>query len=84
MKRWLLDIIACPIDKNSLELREFESNGEEVVEGVLICLKCNRIYPIVQGIPILLQEELRDKEIEQEFMERWKDEISKIINNNNN
>jgi len=81
MKRWLLDIIACPIDKSSpLELKEFKSNDEEVIEGVLRCLRCNRIYPIVEGIPILLQEELRDKEIEQEFMERWKDEINKIIN----
>ncbi len=83
MKRRILDIIACPIDKSyPLELREFKSTDEEVIEGVLICLRCNRIYPIVEGIPILLQEELRDKEIEQEFMERWKDEISKIINNN--
>jgi uncharacterized protein YbaR (Trm112 family) len=60
MKRRLLAIIARPIDKNSLELMKFVSNDEEVVEGVLICLKCNRIYPIVQGIPILLQEELTE------------------------
>ncbi len=82
MKRWMLDIIACPIDKSyPLELREFKSNVDEVVEGVLICSRCNRIYPIVEGIPLLLQEELRDKEIEQAFMERWKDEINKIISN---
>lgn len=82
MKRWMLDIIACPIDKSyPLELREFKSNDDEVVEGVLICLRCNRIYPIVEGIPLLLQEELRDKEIEQAFMKSWKDEINKIISN---
>ncbi len=82
MKRWMLDIIACPIDKSyPLELREFKSNDDEVVEGVLICLRCNGIYPIVEGIPLLLQEELRDKEIEQAFMERWKDEINKIVSN---
>jgi hypothetical protein len=44
----LLDILACPICKTALVLA-----GPEKLK----CLKCNRVYPIRNGIPILLEEE---------------------------
>ena len=45
----LLDILACPVCKAPLSL-ESES---------LRCTQCRRIYPIRDGIPILLEEEAR-------------------------
>jgi len=80
MKRSLLDILACPIDKHyPLELYELESKGDIVVEGVLRCPKCNRYYPIIDEIPIMLPDELRDKDRDLSFLERWKDKLPKVI-----
>ena len=80
MKRSLLDILACPIDKHyPLELYELESKGDIVVEGVLRCPKCNRYYPIIDEIPIMLPDELRDKDRDLSFLEKWKDKLPKVI-----
>jgi len=73
----LLDILVCPIDKSSLSLTVFIEEGDEIVEGILVCSSCKRLYPIIDRIPVLLQEELRDKEIEDKFMQRWKDRIAR-------
>ncbi|MCD6511505.1 MAG: Trm112 family protein [Thaumarchaeota archaeon] len=80
MKRSLLDILACPIDKHyPLELYELESKGDIVVEGVLRCPKCNRYYPIIDEIPIMLPDELRDKDRDLSFLEKWKDKLPRVI-----
>jgi uncharacterized protein YbaR (Trm112 family) len=53
-----MDILACPIDKYySLELHVFEEK-EEIVEGVIVCPKCLRWYPIRDEIPEMLPDEL--------------------------
>lgn len=57
MKKKLMDILACPIDKYyPLELHVFEEK-EEIVEGVIICPKCLRWYPIRDEIPEMLPDE---------------------------
>jgi uncharacterized protein len=43
----LLEILACPLDKQPVELR-----GEH-----LVCTSCGRRYPIRDGIPVMLLEE---------------------------
>ncbi len=43
----LLAILVCPVDKQELRL-----DGER-----LICTACGRIYPIEEGIPIMLVDE---------------------------
>ncbi|GIU71043.1 MAG: hypothetical protein KatS3mg003_0522 [Candidatus Nitrosocaldaceae archaeon] len=81
MKRELLDILACPIDKYpNLELYELKTE-EEIVEGVIYCPSCSRFYPIINTIPVMLPDELRNKDEELKFLERWKDSLpDKIIN----
>ncbi len=81
MKKELLDILACPIDKYpALELYELKSD-EEIVEGVMYCPKCSRFYPIINTIPIMLPDELRKKDEELAFLEEWKDHLpDKIVN----
>lgn len=45
----LLAILACPADDNRPPLH---------LEGdTLVCAQCGRVYPIRDGIPILLMEE---------------------------
>jgi hypothetical protein len=48
ISRELLEILACPVCKDGLKLK-----GNE-----LSCVKCDRRYPLVDGIPHLLPPEL--------------------------
>ncbi|HAX44940.1 MAG TPA: hypothetical protein DCY80_20565 [Solibacterales bacterium] len=45
----LLDILVCPVDKTPLVLTE-DGTG-------LRCPECGRVYPIRDGIPVLLVDE---------------------------
>lgn len=87
MRKSLLDILACPIDKHyPLELYEINivsdpSVNESIIkEGILFCSECSRFYPIMDEIPVMLPDELREKEKDIEFLKSWHDQIpGKII-----
>ena len=71
MNKDMLEILACPIDKfHPLELFENKSDNENITEGALYCQKCSRFFPIIDEIPIMLPDELRDKKQEIEFLRR--------------
>ena len=80
MNKTMIDILACPIDKNH-PLVLFEINGKEDVisEGAIFCPKCSRFYPIIEEIPIMLPDELRDKKQEIEFLKKFKDQLPEKI-----
>lgn len=79
MKRYLMDILACPIDKHHpLELYIFEEK-DEIVEGIIVCPKCLRWYPIRDEIPEMLPDELRNMRDELSFLEKWRDKIPEKI-----
>ncbi len=46
----LLDVLACPVCKTPLKV---------TAPDKLQCVSCRRLYPIRDGIPILLEEEAR-------------------------
>ena len=85
----MLDILACPIDKYyPLELIEIDTaedktiNENVIKEGVLFCSQCSRFYPIIEEIPVMLPDELRDKEKDIQFLQKWHEKIpNKIIKN---
>ena len=81
MNKTLMDILACPIDKNfPLELHGIKEKDDVISEGALFCSKCSRFYPIIEEIPILLPDELRDKKLEMEFLTKNKKNLpDKII-----
>lgn len=83
MNRKLMEILACPIDKYfPLELVEFSCKDENISEGVIFCSKCSRYYPIIEEIPIMLPDELRDKNQDIEFLKKYKDTLpQKIVSN---
>ena len=75
MKKRLMDILACPIDKSyPLELHVFEES-DEIVSGILICPKCNRWYPIIEEIPHMLPDDLREENEDVAFLRKWKEKI---------
>ena len=61
MKKELMDILACPECKGELELRVETEEGDEVIEGSLLCHRCDETYPIEDTIPNLLPPDMRDK-----------------------
>ena len=110
MRRSLLGILACPIDKHSpLELFEINVHSADelpppdmqnenakimkehldndttynnviIQEGILFCTLCSRFYPIIDEIPIMLPDELREREKDLQFLLEWETKIpSKIL-----
>ena len=62
MKRKLLQILSCPYDENTyLELKIKREKNEVITEGVLMCQKCGRVFPIINKIPYLLPDDLKGK-----------------------
>lgn len=55
MKRWLLDILACPADGCGGQLRAGDASvlGEHAQDGVVRCDDCGAPYPVLSGVPIL-------------------------------
>ena len=80
MNKTMMNILACPIDKNHpLELFEINQKGDIISEGALFCPKCDRFYPIIEEIPIMLPDELRDKKQDMDFLTRNKNELPEKI-----
>lgn len=51
----LLALLCCPAEQ---EGKACHGELEECPEG-LLCLKCGLLYPVQDGIPVLLQSEAR-------------------------
>jgi uncharacterized protein YbaR (Trm112 family) len=51
MDKNLLDLLACPVCRSPLE--EVRSGGDEG----LLCAVCAAVYPVRDGIPVLLADE---------------------------
>lgn len=72
MKIETIKKLCCPFDKSDLTLRPITGDEQNnILEGLLICSDCDRIYPIVSGIPIMSPDEYRDFKIEQLMLESW-------------
>ncbi|TXT56586.1 MAG: hypothetical protein BAJATHORv1_20176 [Candidatus Thorarchaeota archaeon] len=96
LKTWLMDILACPAEncRNKLEIdvytqHEIKIDDEsvtEIDEALLTCPKCDRWYPVIDGIVCMLPDtqrmEGKQRIEETKFLRRWKDNIpSRILEN---
>ena len=80
MNKTMMNILACPMDKNyPLELYEIKEKDNVITEGALFCSKCSRFYPIIEEIPIMLPDELRDMVQEMEFLKNNKKDLPEKI-----
>lgn len=71
MNKKMMEILACPMDKHfPLEIFETNAKDQNVSEGAIYCTKCSRFYPIIEEIPIMLPDELRDKNRDIEFLRK--------------
>ncbi len=97
MKKSMVDILACPIDKHyPLELFEINIKNDNennnvynnsnivITEGVLFCTKCSRFYPIIDEIPVMLPDELREKQTDIDFLKQWNNKLpEKVVKRGN-
>ena len=74
-----MDILACPIDKSpDLQLHVFEEK-EEIVEGIIVCRKCLRWYPIIDEIPHMLPDELRKRDEDVQFLKKHRETMPEDV-----
>lgn len=72
MKIETIKKLCCSFDKADLELTAISKDVQEnILEGMLFCNECKRIYPIVSGIPIMSPDEYREFRLEQPLLQRW-------------
>ena len=80
MNKKMMEMLACPIDKHfPLEIFELNSKEQIVLEGAIYCSKCSRFYPIIEEIPIMLPDELRNKDQDIEFLKRNQSKLPEKI-----
>jgi len=51
----------------------------EIVEGILVCPECNRWYPIIDEIPHMLPDNLRNKNEDLSFLKKHKNEVDEEV-----
>lgn len=56
-----------------------ECYAREIEEGLLLCTQCNRWYPIIEDIPHMLPDSLREKDEDLSFLKKWRDEIPETV-----
>lgn len=67
--------LCCSFDKAELKLTVITKDTQEnIIEGILVCNECKRVYPIVSGIPIMSPDEYREFSLEKPLLERWTNE----------
>jgi len=76
LKKWVKDILRCPICGDKLDITIFEGSETEISEGILLC-QCHIWYPIMNGIPRMLWGKYREDYTN--FLSRHKREVNKYL-----
>lgn len=72
MTRSLFEKLCCPVDKNDLDIQVITEGEEgEILEALMSCPRCERYFPVIYGIPILIPDEYRDESMEKPLLKRW-------------
>lgn len=71
MKVSFLKKLVCPFDKEELDVKILQQENDEIQQGVMTCRKCQRYYPIVQGIAVMSPDEYRQFSLEKPLLEKW-------------
>lgn len=73
MRKETINKLCCPFDKSDINLTAITTDiDENVLEGFFTCGTCQRIYPIIKGIPIMNPDEYREFRLEQPVMEQYR------------
>ena len=73
MKSSLVNYFACPTCGGKLSLKTRKATKNEIIEGILTCLKCNEKFPIKNGIPRFVVDETKNFiKTEDAFSAKWR------------
>ena len=78
----LCELYCGYLSKEVKEIKEFpceECFKKEVKTGALYCPNCGRWYPIIDEIPQMLPDELRDKKSDLKFLKKYKEKLPEKI-----
>jgi hypothetical protein len=48
---------------------------EEIVTGIILCPRCKRWYPIIDEIPHMLPDDLRNAKEDLAFLQKWRQKM---------
>ena len=94
-KHYPLELFEINIKKDNENKNDHDNNNIVITEGILFCTnnvkfsilfctKCSRFYPIIEEIPVMLPDELREKQTDIDFLKRWNNKLpEKIIKHGN-
>ena len=72
MKPETIKKLCCPFDKAELTLTSITRDvNRNIIEGLLSCDDCKRLFPIIKGVPIMNPDEYREFELEQPLLDKW-------------
>jgi uncharacterized protein YbaR (Trm112 family) len=72
MTKSLLQKLCCPVDKHELEVTIItETEDDEVLEALMTCPACERYFPVIYGIPVMIPDEYRDESLEAPELKKW-------------
>ena len=73
MKSSLVNYLACPTCGGKISLKTRKAKHNEIIDGILICLKCNERFPIKNGIPRFVVDETKNfVKTEDAFSAKWR------------
>ena len=72
MKKTLLNYICCPICSGEFEAISIDSEKEEIINGKLFCNSCDINYPIIKGLPIILNKVGKMANTKDAFSSQWR------------
>lgn len=55
--------------------------NRDIVEGIIVCTNCGRWYPIISGIPVMVNDRYRNAKEDEEFMRRNASRIPQHLKN---
>ena len=72
MNKDTLDLFSCEQCSKDFHIEEYEKDSNNyILEGIIICQKCNLWYPIYDGIANFLPSHLADKSKREAFRQKW-------------
>lgn len=60
MKDKFIQLLCCPFCLKKLSINSFRLEANEIIDGILYC-SCGEWFPVIRGIPRMLQGELKDE-----------------------
>ncbi|MHA7101424.1 Trm112 family protein [Roseivirga pacifica] len=80
MRPATINKLCCPFDKADLNLTATKTEVDgNVLEGFFTCSSCNRVYPIVRGVPIMNPDEYREFKLEQPILEKYAKQLKGAV-----